>query len=349
VSRKNLSDVTVTMNAGGRRAGSWAPAVIAVAASFLIAACGSTSSPKGSTSASGGSSHTGSKLILFELPFPCDLNDYAHQLCAGATDEGKELPRGYKLQIKTGINYTDVPAFNSLIQTSLQLNPDGLIIFPNGAAAQVPVLNQACNKGVKIIFVDSEPTSGVSCRSSKVSANDYLMGVEEAKWLLAHPPKSKQVAIVSQQPGSFASNDARVKGFTETIKPAGYEIAATVATTNDLNQTRSLVTNMLTAHPNVGAIFSANGPMGNGTERALKGNRRVVHVTMDGNLSDMPSIEKGTVAANTAQNPYQIGTLSVRYMAKVIQGQKVRKTVYTSLSVIDKTNVEEYVAAGGMR
>ena len=27
---------------------------------------------------------------------------------------------------------------------------------------------------------------------------------------------------------------------------------------------------MLTAHPKLGAVFSANGPMGDGTEQALK-------------------------------------------------------------------------------
>ena len=331
-----------------RQRGKLVVSMLALVVSLALVACGSDDSSNSARST--GSDGGERKLILVTMPFPCDLNDYASNLCDGAEAAGRALGDGFEVDFKTGIDYGDVPAFNSLIQTSLQLDPAGLIVFPNGAAAQAPVLNQACEQDVKVVFIDAS-TTGVTCGLSKIGAPDEQLGVASAKWLIDHPPAngSKEVAIVSQKPGQFASNDARVEGFTRTIEAAGYEVVATVVTTNDLDQTRSQVTNTLTAHPKLGAIFSANGPMGSGTSQALKGNDEVVHVTLDGNLSDVRNILAGTADENTAFSSYEIGQLAVEFVASAIQGEDVPREGAAKLKVIDESNAEDYIAEGGLR
>ena len=305
-----------------------------------LAAC---TSAKGGTDASGSES----KLILVELSFPCGLNDYAKQLCAGATAEGKRLPNGFNVEIKTGIDYGDITAYNSLIQTSMQLHPAGLVIFPNGPAAQTQMLNQGCDRGIHVIIMDS-PATGVKCQSSFVGANHYQLGVLDGKWLIAHPPTSKNVGVVTLQPGEYQSNDDRVRGFTDTAEAAGFRVVATVVTDNSLDKTRTQVANMLTAHPDLGAVFSANSPMAQGTIQALKGHRGIDHLTVDGNVSDVANILNGAISADAAQDPYDQGVLAVRYMAQVIEGHAVPAKTYTPAKVVDKTNAEAYRAGGGM-
>ena len=329
-----------------RRARRRVVATVATAALALgVAACSSSGGAPANGSGAGGS---GSKLILVELSFACGLNDYAKQLCAGATAAGKNLPAGYRVQIKTGIDYADIIAYNSLIQTSMQLNPAGLVIFPNGPAAQTPVLNQACDKNIKVIIIDS-PATGVTCQSSFVGANHYKLGVLDGKWLIAHPPASKDVGIVSLQPGQYQSNDDRVKGLTTTLQAAGYHVVATAVTDNSLDKTRTQVANMLTAHPDLGAVFSANSPMAQGTIQALKDHPGIDHLTVDGSLSDVPAILNGSISADAAQDPYAMGTLAVQYMVKAIQGQRVPAKTYTPAKIVDKTNAEAYKSAGGLR
>lgn len=331
-----------------KSAGAWrrlAMGTLAAVAALAVASCGDDD---GGGNAAGGSGER--KLILLAMPFPCDLNDYASNLCDGARDAARKLPDGYTLQVKTGVDYADVPAFNNLIQTSLQLDPAGLIVFPNGAAAQSPVLNKACSSGVKVVFLDSA-TENVPCGVSTVTAPDSGLGRETAKWLIANPPAngSKEVAVVTQKPGQFAANDKRVKAFKDTVAAAGFKVVSTVVTSNDLDQTRSLVTNTLTAHPKLGAIFSANGPMGQGTSQALKRNRGVVHVTLDGNVSEVKNILSGTASANTAFSSYELGQLVVQFAAKAVRGEAVPKTAEASLKVIDAKNADEYIKSGGLR
>jgi ribose transport system substrate-binding protein len=337
---------TMNVTAVARRGRRWALGAVAVASSVALLACGG-SGKSGTGGSASGAGKAGSKLIVLELSFPCGLNEYATKLCAGVRDAGKALPAGFKVQVKTGINYADNVAFNNLIQTSLQLKPGGLIIFPAGPAAQTPVINRACDQGVKIIIIDS-PATGVKCQTSFVGADHHQLGVLDGEWLVAHPPASKDVAVVTQPPGEYASTDARVKGFTDTVQAAGFKVVGTAVTDLSLDKTRTQVTNLLTAHPSLGAIFSANSGMGQGTMQALKGNRRVLHLTVDGFVADVPNILKGSISADAAQDPYQMGKIAVQYLAKAIQGQRVPAKTYTSAKVVDRTNAAAFKAAGGL-
>jgi len=316
----------------------------AVAATLALGACGN-----GDASA-GGDSGGERKLIIFAMPFPCNLNDYAKLTCEGAELAGKNLPPGYELQIKTERDYTDAPAFNALLQNSLQLSPAGFVVFANGPAAQTPILNQACDKGVKVIFYDTKGND-VKCEMSHVTPNHTELGEKAAQWLIDHPPAGggKEVAIVSQQPGQFESNDARVKGFTDAVEAGGYKVVAVVASTNELDETRTKITNVVTAHPNLAAIFSANGPLGQGTHQALKDNDDVVQLTTDGNVSDIPSILEGTVGVNVAQAPYIGGRLAVEFMVKVLEGKDIPKVHYTPTLAVDKSNAQAFIDKGGLK
>ncbi len=189
---------------------------VATAVVAVLAPVASLASPASATA--------GSKLIIFTLPFPCNLNAYASQLCAGVIAEGKALkPSGFTVQVKTGTNYSDVSAYNNLLQTSYQLAPGGVIAFVNGPAAQTPTLRAACAKGIKVILIDSPATGMGSCQSSFVGSNHYQMGVDDGKWLIAHPPAdhSKQVGVVTQPPGEYASTDARCPRLLDNSQGCG--------------------------------------------------------------------------------------------------------------------------------
>lgn len=319
--------------------------IAAVTAALALAACSSSTGTGASQSAN---SKSGNKLILFELAFPCGLNSGISELCSAVNNQAKHLPAGYKVQTKTGVNPADNTAFNSLIQTSLQLNPAGLIVFPAGPAAQTPVLNQACDKGVKVVIMES-PATGVKCQSSFVGTDNAKLGKGDAQWLIAHPPASKQVGIVTQPPGEFVSTDQRVQGFKKAVTAAGYRVVATATTNLSVDTTRTAVTNMVTAHPHLGAIFSANGPIGDGTAQALTHHRGITQLTLDGQPNDVHSILNGTLGADAVSDVKTEGKLAVNYAAAAVQGHAVPATAYVPSMVIDKSNAQQYLAANGLK
>lgn len=330
------------------RAGMLIAASLAVAACVALAACGS--SDEGGSSTTGGSSSGGSKLIVATMGFPCSLNDFAKSLCDGFKAGEAALPAGYRFELKTGTDFADQNAYNNIIQTSTQLNPGGLIVFPGGPAAQVPVLKQACDKNIKIIIIDN-PVEGLGdCQSSYIAANHEQLGRDVGKWLTERAPASKEVGIVTLPPGQVSSNDDRVKGFKQAVEAGGFKVVATVPTDLSLDKTRTQVTNMLTAHPNIGAIFSANDQMGYGTAQAVanSSHKDVLQLTIDGALDAVKRIPDG-LAVNAAQDPFFAGKQSVLNMAKLLEGEKVAPVIYAPSKLIDETNAKEYIAAGGLR
>src|ERR1051325_3366998 len=75
--------------------------IAAVTASIALAACSSSTSTGTSQAAN---SKSGTKLILFELAFPCGLNSGISELCSSVTAQAAKLPSGYKVEIKNAVD-----------------------------------------------------------------------------------------------------------------------------------------------------------------------------------------------------------------------------------------------------
>lgn len=320
-----------------------------VATALLLSACVSMLVATGGATAKS-SAHTAKaspKLIVFTLPFACSLNSYGHQLCAGVQAEAKKL-KGFKVQIKTGTNYADTTAYNNLLQTTYQLKPAGVVGFVDGPDANTPTLLAGCKAGIKVVLIDSPAKGMGKCQSSFVGSDHYGMGVADAKYLVKHPPSgcSKKFGVVTQAPGEFASTDARVSGFEKTMKAAGWKLVGTAISNDVADQIQSDVTNMITAHPDLCAVFGANGGEGDGAIPALASHPHIALVTLDGDTAGLQGLKSGKVLADTVQDPYAEGRLAVQNLAKVINGQKVQATVYTPMEVVTKANVATYLKTG---
>ncbi len=287
------------------------------------------------------------KLILAMYNFPCGLNDFTVKLCQGFDAAAAHWAAGYQVEQKAGTTFTDPTSFNTLIQTSLALKPAAIIAFSDGPASAVPVLTRACQLGVKVFIIDSNmPT--LHCRLELLETNNYGAGLKAADWLLAHPPASKLIGLVSGLPGQFASDDARLAGFRSTVQGHGYKTVE-VTTNGDIQATRTAVTNMLTANPQMSAIFSDTGFFGDGVVQAMIGSHRmnIEHITMDGNLPDVRLIPNKGVTMDLAQDPYVEATEAVANMVKVLSGQKVPSLVLLPTLAVDSSNVKAFMAAGG--
>ena len=100
------------------------------------------------------SARADTKLIVGLVGFPCGLNAFATTQCSGFESAKGKLPEGYTFELKTGLDFADNVSFNNLIETTLQLKPAGIVVFPGGASSQTQVLLKACKQGVKIIIID---------------------------------------------------------------------------------------------------------------------------------------------------------------------------------------------------
>ena len=102
--------------------------------------------------------------------------------------------------------------------------------------------------------------------------------------------------------------------------------------------------NILTAHPNIKAVFASNDNMALGAVEALKSAdalKDVMVVGFDANPDAAASILAGEMTATIAQNPYNMGAFAIENAIKALNGETIPQVVDTGTQVVDKENADK--------
>jgi simple sugar transport system substrate-binding protein len=98
---------------------------------------------------------------------------------------------------------------------------------------------------------------------------------------------------------------------------------------------------MLTANPNLTAIYSACGPPALGAIQSIKNaGAKVILVGFDGSPDEIVAIKAGTESASVAQHPAKIGSLGMATLYNAVLGKKVPKNIDTGTSLITQANAK---------
>jgi|tagenome__1003787_1003787.scaffolds.fasta_scaffold20971485_3 ribose transport system substrate-binding protein len=320
-----------------------APAAASSAAASIPA------SPVAATS----SAAAGPKKIILLMPLPCASSDYWKSLCAGAAEQAKQNPDGITYEVKA-LPTIDVNAFINLINTTVQAeHPAAIAVVPPSATAILPAVQAAVKAGTKVVFLDSNVPGLQADETAYVGTDNLAAGKAAGQWLVdnASKAKTKTVGMVLNPPG-IQSTDERATGFKQVVEAAGFKIAAQQVLDGncDVNVARNTVQNFLTAHSDLGVVFSICDPDAMGAAQALVAAKKtdVLNIGIDGQPSAVQLIvDKKGYNADIAQNPYKIGTLGVKAMADAVQGLPVDKRIDTGIRTIDAANAQAYLDAGG--
>lgn len=141
----------------------------------------------------------------------------------GAEDAGKEL--GYDIIYTVAEGDNDYATQIESIKTAMKENVGAIVIAPNGRTELNDVLQQAVDKGIKIIAINSNVTSPDANNPltiSLVNSSDFDGGVCAARNIIkSWKGKGKEVSDIGTIGiiGSTAStSDMRMLGFFDTMK-----------------------------------------------------------------------------------------------------------------------------------
>jgi simple sugar transport system substrate-binding protein len=120
-----------------------------------------------------------------------------------------------------------------------------------------------------------------------------------------------------------------------------------VATTpTDCDQTKGLDAgqDILTANPDLDAIYAACGPPIIGTLEAIKsaGRTGIVTVGFDASPDEVAAIAEGTESASVAQFPAKMGSLGVQAAFDAASGKTVEKAIDTGTEMVTKDNYADF-------
>jgi simple sugar transport system substrate-binding protein len=308
---------------------------VLAAATAILALSLTACSPAGSPS-SGDSGSTVIK-IGFITKFPVDFYDTMVQ---AAKDWDAKTP-GAELVFSQGKSGTDDESEINAIQADITLGVKAIAITPTSPNVK-GALQKAVDAGIKVVLIDNDIPDWDG--KSAVVATDNLAGGKLAGEYLAKTLKPGAKIAVLQGVLGNPSLDDRVTGMIAGLG-SGFTIVSKTPT--DCDQTKGLNAgqDVLTANPDLDAIYSACGPPITGALQAVKAagkEGKLVTVGFDASPDEITAIAGGTETASVAQFPSKMGSLGAQTAFDAASGKKVDAKVDTGTELVTKDNVSQF-------
>ena len=237
---------------------------------------------------------------------------------------------------------TDIEGQIRIIEAQISAKVAAIAVAPSQADQLTPTLQKAVDAGIPVVLIDTNIPSFTGM--SAFVGTDNKLGGELAGDFIAKQLKSgDEVAIIRGAAGDPVHN-LRADGAKAKLEAAGMKVVAVQPADSDRAKGQSVAENLLTANPNLKAIYATNDEMALGASNAAKAaSKQLIIVGFDASPDALQAIMDGTMSASIAQFPGKIGELGALTAAAVARGEKVEAFVNTGVEVVTKDNVSKFM------
>jgi ABC-type sugar transport system substrate-binding protein len=314
--------------------------------SMLAAACGSDDDSSDTTTpaseatsapaATGGAGDTGDAMkIGFITKFPVDFYDTMVDAAKAWNGDHPDV----ELIFAQGTSGTDDEGEIAAIESMITQGVQAIAITPTSPNVQ-DALQKAVDAGIKVILVDND-IPGWEGKTSLVATDNLAGGVLAGEFLAQELEPGDTVAVLEGVAGA-PSLQERVTGFEQGLGD-GFEIVASLPT--DCDQTKGLdaAQDILTANPDVAAIYGACGPPILGAiEAARSAGSSAKLVGFDAGPDEVAAIVAGDELASVAQFPAKMGELGAQAAYDAAKGNPVEPNIDTGTEMVTADNAAEF-------
>jgi ribose transport system substrate-binding protein len=241
----------------------------------------------------------------------------------------------------------DPAAQNSAIETYIQQGVDGLAVVAIDVNGIMPAVEQAAAAGIPVVAIDAIlPDTGpqlaqIGVDNAKAGAD---LGAVFNEWATA--AGGAKIGIVGAL-NSFIQN-VRLDGFEGAISgTAGVTMAGTVDGQNVQDTALAAAENLMTANPDMTAIYATGEPALLGAIAAVESQGRQADVKVFGwdlTASAIAGIDAGYVEAVIQQDPAGMGAAAVDALVTITGGGTVEKNISVPVTIVTKENVDGFRA-----
>jgi ribose transport system substrate-binding protein len=249
-----------------------------------------------------------------------------------------------------GIDKVSIQSADSALETQVtqieNLTSSGitsLLVNPYDSQGVAVAVQNAIDAGVSVFSMDisvdgAEPTYHIS--SDNVKIGELL--AEHLDEMLGGKGK---IAILVDP--SVSSLKDRAQGFEDYIADMDIEIVAEQTGAVERTDALENAETILQAHSDIDAFIGINEATATGIASAIDAqglsDKGIIVTGVDATEDVMNGIKNGTISFAVAQNPYQMGYMSVQNAIKVYNGEKVESVTQLACEIMDQSNVDYYV------
>jgi len=350
--------MSTTRSSAGSRRRPWVLAASSLAVgSLLLTGCVSNepAEPAGGNAPAAEGSGTANDepgdTVTIGFTAPAADHGWMSAITRAAQDRAEQY-EDVDLQVAEGTN--DVNLQIAAVETFINNGVDAIVILPFDGDALTDVATQAMEAGITVINVDREFNSPFAARAT-VLGDNYGMGVSAGTYICEELGDNPDAVI-----GEIAGIDAlpltqdRSQGFADALADCGLEVSNRVPADFTVQGGQAAAANLLSAAPQIDAIWNHDDDQGVGVLAAIEqaGRDEFFMVGGAGSANVMREIQEGdSVLRATVVYPSTQAADGVS-LARLVEQEKnmddlvssqVPRQVQLFAPVVTADNVDQYL------
>lgn len=243
----------------------------------------------------------------------------------------------------------DPAAQNNAIENFIQQKVNGFIVVAIDTNGIMPAVKAADAAGIPVVAVDAVlPADGPQKAQIGVDNEGAgkMIGEHFLKVVKADMGGKAKLGIVGALNSTI--QNIRQKGFEDVVKTdSNIAMAGVVDGRNVQDSALSAAENLITANPDLTAIYATGEPALLGAVAAIESQGKQGQVKLVGwdlTASAIKGIDGGYVVGVVQQDPAGMGAAAVDALVKINGGGTVDKSISVPITIVTKENVEPYRA-----
>ena len=274
-------------------------------------------------------------ITKFPVPFFATMENAAKAYAAAHP--------GVEIVFGQGTSATDIEGQIALIESMVTKGVQGIAVTPVDPTV-APALDKAIAAGVKVVLLDNNIPDW-NGRSALATTDNYAAGKIAGGYLKSVLKDGDTLGILEGVPG-VPSLDDRVNGMLDGLQGVNVNIVGRGATNCTEELGINVAQDLLTANPNLKAIYAACGPPAAGAAQAIKNagiaNDAIVLVGFDFCCGEAEALTAGIEDATVAQFPAKMSELGVDALVKAIRGEQVESLIDSGAALVTKDNMATF-------
>lgn len=338
-----------------------AAGTMAIATVALLAGCssddtdGSTDDASTDTTAEAAAEEGDSgETVVIGFSGPAADHGWLGAINSAAIAEGESYD-DVELKVAEGTNDANLQI--SQVETFVNDGVDAIVLLPTDGAALTEAAINAMNAGIPVVNVDREFSSTEAARVT-ILGDNYGMGVSAGEYICGKLGDQPD-AVVAEIAGidSLPLTQDRTAGFNDALAECGLSVSARVAADFTIAGGQEVTAQLLSANPQIDAIWNHDDDQGIGVLAAIDeaGRDEFFMVGGAGSANAMNDIKEGdTVLEATVIYPSTQAADGIALARLLAQGKSmgdlvspgVPHRIVLDAPVVTAENVDEYLEYG---
>jgi ribose transport system substrate-binding protein len=231
-----------------------------------------------------------------------------------------------------------------LIEDAIAKDVDAIAVNGSDDKPLLPVLQRVIDADIPLVLFDAPADELKGKYATYVGTDNEAGGKAAGEWLKQALPDGGDVGLLLCVAGHPVTV-ARVHGFESGLEGGGpFKIVSRVDAECDRDKGRKVMEDMITAHPDLDAVFSTSDGQSMGAIEALKAAKKdPTFVSFDAQPEAVDAIKAGNVIdASSGWSARTLGTEAVKAAIAAAKGEPVPPGRVIPVTVVDKANAADW-------